>query len=186
MRIIGGIYGSRKIKAKISDNIRPTSDRVRESMFNILANLIDFESTNVLDLFAGTGALGFESLSRGAEKVTFVEKNRKSIEIIRNVANDLKVAKENYSIVNDDVLKFLPKIQSQEKFNLILADPPYESGTYDSLIEILSSNNFIYDDGLIVIEYRTGMVIEINDKFNILNLREMGDTSFIILENLIS
>jgi len=153
MRIIGGIYGSRKIKAKIPDNIRPTSDRVRESMFNILTNLIDFESANILDLFAGTGALGFESLSRGADKVTFVEKNRKSIEIIRSVAMDLNVAKENYSIVNDEVLKFLTKIQSKEKFNLIFADPPYESGTYISLLEILSISDFIFDDGLIVIEY---------------------------------
>ncbi len=180
MRIIGGSFRSRKIKYKIPDNIRPTSDRVRETMFNILNNLIDFENCLILDLFSGTGALGFESLSRGAENVTFVEKNRKSIDIIKNIALDLEIPKNQYSIINSDVIKYLRNIDSITQYDIIFADPPYHSNIYNDLFEIIVERDILKKDALFIVEFGSSMKIPELSKYNLLSAREIGDTSFAI------
>ena len=133
MRIIGGKYGSRRINVKIPDNVRPTTDRVRESIFNILNNLIDFQDLKVLDLFAGTGAFGFEALSRGSAYTQFVEKNKRTFELIRSVANSLEIPKSDYGIINGDAVKYLQNDKAQFSYDLIFADPPYDNDIYVEL-----------------------------------------------------
>jgi len=184
MRIISGIYGSRRIKAKIPANVRPTSDQVRESVYNILNNIIDFSEIRVLDLFSGTGAFAFEALSRGASFATLVEKNNKTSTLIKSIASDLNIPNNNYKVINTDVIKFLKSnINEVEKYNLIFADPPYDDeNIYNELINNLPLYSGIDKDTLIVLEYRTINKIELPATFNIINERKFGDTSFLIFE----
>src|SRR6266498_2982025 len=102
MRIISGIYKSRTLISPKGDATRPTSDRARESLFNVLNNLIDFEGISVLDLFAGSGAFAFEALSRGAEHATLIDKNRNAIQSIKENAEALEVSAK-IEIINKEV-----------------------------------------------------------------------------------
>jgi 16S rRNA (guanine966-N2)-methyltransferase len=129
LRIISGKYKGQLVPFQ-ADHIRPTTDRVKESLFNILGDFCD--NARVLDLFAGTGSLGFEALSRGAREVVFVEQNRKSIDIIRRNHEKLRVS-ESLQIVNKDVLSFL-RSYSGEPFDLIFIDPPFTEEMADEVM----------------------------------------------------
>ncbi len=122
MRIIAGKYKGHHLVSFKGDHIRPTTDRVKESLFNKL--MFEIEGTRVLDLFCGTGNLGLEALSRGAEFVTFVDANRKSLEITRQNIEKLKISKGCYKIVQLDVLKFL-RSYTEGPVNIIFCDPPF-------------------------------------------------------------
>ena len=140
MRIIAGKYKSRKLSLpKSSHNgkkaglpLRPTSDRARETLFDILNNIIDFKDITCLDLFAGTGALGFEALSRGASKVSFVDKSKSSIISINKTAEELGCREQITASENDAVL--IVKSDSMQ-FDLVFADPPYDYENYGVLVE---------------------------------------------------
>ncbi|GAB1370317.1 16S rRNA (guanine(966)-N(2))-methyltransferase RsmD [Candidatus Kapaibacterium sp.] len=178
MRIIGGEFGGRRFKFQVPSNTRPTSDRVKESMFNVLENLIDFEDLFVLDLFAGTGALGLESMSRGAENVTFVDKDRKSFEIIKFVTNELRINKNSFEFYSTDVIKFLKNYKSNIKFDLVFADPPYDKFDYNLLIDTISESAILNAQGIFVVEYRNGMVIQQSQALELLSQKEFGDTNY--------
>ncbi|MDT3739364.1 MAG: 16S rRNA (guanine(966)-N(2))-methyltransferase RsmD [Candidatus Kapabacteria bacterium] len=183
MRIIGGKYGSRKIKAKIPPNVRPTTDRVRESMFNILNNLIDFDSIYVLDLFAGTGAFGFESLSRGAAFAQFIEINGRTVALIKNIAQDLNIPKDDFSVIAGDAVKYLNNPHElTHKFNLVFADPPYDNDVYSRLMADLPDSGLLSEDSLIVVEYRTINKLPDSKNLNLISDRIFGDTGFKIFE----
>ncbi|MBO9666945.1 MAG: 16S rRNA (guanine(966)-N(2))-methyltransferase RsmD [Bdellovibrio sp.] len=122
MRIIAGKYRGHQLVAFKADHIRPTTDRVKETLFNKLQ--FQLEGANVADLFCGTGNLGIEALSREASFCTFVEKNPKSLAITRQNFEKLKVPASAYKIVNMDVIAFL-KSYSGEPFDIIFADPPF-------------------------------------------------------------
>jgi 16S rRNA (guanine966-N2)-methyltransferase len=121
MRVISGKYKGHHLVPFSGDHIRPTTDRVKESMFNMIQNYV--EGARVLDLFSGTGNLGIEALSRGAASVLFVEKNRKSIQILEKNLQKLKVD-EPFQIIQKDVISFLKNYEG-EPFDLIFADPPF-------------------------------------------------------------
>lgn len=129
MRVISGKYKSRILKSPSGEGVRPTTDRARETLFNVLNNLVDFEDIKVLDLFCGTGSFGIECLSRGAEFCTFVDTNIKTVE------ENIKLLKleSNSSVIRNDVLRYI----SSHNINveLIFADPPYEFENYNKLIE---------------------------------------------------
>src|SRR5579862_7156904 len=128
MRIISGIYKSRILIAPKGESTRPTSDRARESLFNVLNNLIDFEGISVLDLFAGSGAFAFEALSRGAEHATFVEKNKNAVNAIKTNAESLEVTSK-ITIIQKDVYSYLPSLTPNTQHltpTLVFADPPYD------------------------------------------------------------
>lgn len=122
MRIIAGKYKGHPLVAFKADHIRPTTDRVKETLFNIIQ--FDVEGARVLDLFCGTGNLGLEALSRGAREVLFVEKHPKSIQIARQNMEKLKIPAGVARIQNDDVLRFLQKYEG-EPFDIVFADPPF-------------------------------------------------------------
>ena len=136
---------ARKFK-RINKNtdLRPTSSKVKLALFNIL---YDIHDTKFLDLFAGTGAIGFEALKRGAKEVVFVEKNRKR-------ASDIKktVSKHfsNFKVYSEDSLRFLKN--NKEKFDIIFADPPYNYKDYDKLIELSLKN--LENNGIFILEHR--------------------------------
>jgi len=123
MRVVAGIYGGRRLSAPSGDATRPTSDRVREALFSILGPLDD---ARVLDLFAGSGALGIEALSRGAAHVTFVDSAPQAIHAVAANLEALKVPAERYSVRRQKALAFLSTARSaQRDYDLVLLDPPY-------------------------------------------------------------
>lgn len=130
MRIISGKYKGHHLISFQADHIRPTTDRVKETLFNKLFNkvinesLFEIDDANVLDLFCGTGNLGLEALSRGARFVTFVDLSKKSLEITKKNIEKLKIPKEQYKIILKDVPGYLKQYQG-EPFKLILVDPPF-------------------------------------------------------------
>ena len=127
MKIIAGKYKNRSLKSLSSKIVRPTSATVKKSLFQILE---PFENKRVLDLFAGIGSLGIESISRGALEVTFVERNKKVAKILRNNLDQICLD-DSYSVANIDVIKYLEK--SKSKYDIIFADPPYETVEFNDL-----------------------------------------------------
>jgi 16S rRNA (guanine966-N2)-methyltransferase len=139
VRIIAGKFKGVPLVDFKADHIRPTTDRVKETMFNILMGY--FEDALVLDLFSGTGNLGLEALSRGAREVLFVESNKKSIEILKKNLAKLRV-NEGYRINQRDVLQFLKNYEG-EPFDVIFADPPFtEKMAHDVMLGASESKAF--------------------------------------------
>src|ERR1017187_6399203 len=124
MRIISGRFKTRTIITPSGTATRPTTDRARESLFNVLNNLISFEGLSVLDMFAGSGALGFEAISRGAIRASFVERDRKAISAMKTNAAALGIL-EHVEIVAVDVFTYLAK-PTAKSFDIIFADAPYD------------------------------------------------------------
>lgn len=150
MRIIAGEYKGHTIQVPKSKLVRPTTDRVRETLFNLLNNKIDFDGINVLDIYAGSGSLGFESLSRGAGKIHFVEKN---FAIYKNLEDNIKKLKvESYSkIFKMEAVKF-SQIKEHEKYDLILADPPFFKDDIYKVVDNIIINKYLADEGIMIIE----------------------------------
>ncbi|MFN3697215.1 MAG: 16S rRNA (guanine(966)-N(2))-methyltransferase RsmD [Pseudobdellovibrio sp.] len=149
MRIISGKYKGRPLVSFKADHIRPTMDRVKETLFNKWMGHV--EGARVLDLFAGTGNLGLEALSRHAAHVTFVEKNSKSITIIRENINLLKVTKDESLVIQKDVFSFL-KLYANEGFDLIFIDPPFTEKIAHDVMQALSLSKCTKAETLIAIE----------------------------------
>ena len=148
MRIIAGKYGGRKLVSFQAPHLRPTTDRIKESIFNSWSER--FDGAKVLDLFSGTGNLSFEALSRGALKVTSVEQSAKSIEIIKKNQKLLGVGSEQ-ELVSWDVLKFLKSYEG-EAFDLIFIDPPFTKKMADEVMKNLAQSKVYHEETLIVIE----------------------------------
>ena len=207
MRIISGRARGRKLFSPPghSQTIRPTSDRARESLFNIISAHV--ERADVLDLFAGTGAMGLEALSRGAKSVTFVENNHQALELIkRNIrvcmpeidtASSSKIPRlatppkspEDcaVSVIQHDLRKGLPlktfdKMQLSS-FDLVFLDPPYSTGLCLRILTEWDKNNRLTTDGLLIAEERSSE--KLTEEFSTLRLvdrRAYGDTGFWIFQ----
>lgn len=150
IRIISGIFKGRFITVPQSKLIRPTADRVKETLFNLLNNKIDFEGINVLELYAGSGSLGLECISRGAASVTFVENN---FLISKNLKENIKSLKvESLCVIEKLKAADFSKRIPQQKYNLILADPPYFKDDIYQVVENLKLNNYLTKNGLMIIE----------------------------------
>ena len=146
MRVITGKVRGRKLQTPSSYDIRPTADNVKEALFNILQ--FDVEGRRVLDLFAGTGQLGIECLSRGAAEVTFVDKDRRAAGIVRD---NLKICGFDAEVIQMDALKYL---SGCGQYDLIFVDPPYDSGLYAPVLQIINSVDILSDGGIIICETR--------------------------------
>ncbi|MCD8395040.1 MAG: RsmD family RNA methyltransferase [Bacteroidales bacterium] len=130
MRIIRGKYGRRRFQVPTNITARPTTDFARENIFNVIENMVDLDGATALDLFAGTGAVSFELLSRGCSSVTSVEKAATQARFIQKVAGELK-AGDTHSLVRGDALKFVAS--SRRHYDLIFADPPYDMPNFDAV-----------------------------------------------------
>jgi 16S rRNA (guanine(966)-N(2))-methyltransferase RsmD len=163
LRIIAGKHRSRTLIEFNGIEIRPTTDRVKESLFNILQNNIP--DSSVLDLFCGSGNLGLEAISRGAKTVTFVDNSKKSIEICKE---NLSRLKEEGNIIFSDSNKFLQRCE--DKFDIIFLDPPYKSVSGIEALKIIGSKGLLNEDGIAVfesdkfIEEEISKLIKINEK----------------------
>ena len=150
MRIISGELKGRLINVPKSDLIRPTTDRVRETLFNLLNNIINFAGIKVLDIYAGSGSLGLECLSRGASQVDFVENNFVIQKNLQENINSLKV-EDRCTIYKMEAVRFsyLPK---KKEYDLILADPPFFKDDVYAVVKNILSNGFLSGEGLMIIE----------------------------------
>jgi 16S rRNA (guanine966-N2)-methyltransferase len=195
MRIIAGEYKGKLISKSIPSGIRPTTDKVRESLFNILTNHIDFKEKIVADICAGTGFLGFEALSRGAQLCYFFEKNRKVIEFIKKSAKDLGISKDNYKIIPGDALKTINKFSEKNSdpefhiqninnihFDIIFFDPPYNSGLFNPVIDAVTNSSLIRTGTIFIIEYPNKLKLVLPEICKILSERTYSTTSITITE----
>lgn len=146
MRVITGTARGRRLKTPENYDIRPTTDNVKESLFNIIQ--FDVEGRKVLDLFAGTGQLGIECLSRGADSVVFVDESREAVNIVKD---NLKTCGLSASVLQMDALSYL---RGCGKFDLIFVDPPYDSNLYEEVLKIINSVDILSDGGIIICEAR--------------------------------
>ncbi len=149
MRIIRGRYQRRQINAPNNLPVRPTTDMAKESLFNILDNHFDLEETTALDLFAGTGNISYELVSRGCPKVTSVDQDAGCVRFIHETAAKLDMPE--LTVIRADVFRFIAKLHM--KYDLIFADPPYDCKQYDELVKLIFDNNILNEDGLFVLEH---------------------------------
>jgi len=150
MRIIAGIYKGRQLISLAGKTSRPTTDFTKEMIFSSLYSY-EVDLTMVLDLFAGSGRLGLEALSRGAKKVTFVDSSKKAIStIIQNT--HILMCQDRCQITLKTVDSFLTKIKN-DQYSLIMLDPPYQKGLVNQTIKLILANNLLLPEGIIVIEH---------------------------------
>ena len=148
MRVITGIAGGRKLKSPEGEAVRPTTDQVKQAIFNILQ--FDLEGRRILDLFGGTGQLGIEALSRGAREAVFTDSSRTSVQLIRE---NLKRCGLEGKVLQTDALAYLAR---GEKFDVIFIDPPYDGGLYQAVLERINAVDNLTEGGIIVCEARAG------------------------------
>ena len=150
MRIIGGKYRSRVLSEFAGENVRPTSDRAREALFNILS--LKIYGARVLDLFAGSGALGIESLSRGAKEVVFNDFSKDSIAIVKKNLTTLKitVGGEEAKVLQGDYLACLEQARGQ--FDLIFIDPPYRMEYGEKALKKIAERGLLSENGIAMYE----------------------------------
>lgn len=150
MRIISGIFKGRLINVPQSKDIRPTTDRVRETLFNLLNNRIDLDDIEVLDFYSGSGSLGLECISRGAKHVTFIERN---FQIYKNLLENIKsIGVENQcKVVKSEAIDYSKRLP-EKQYDLILADPPFFKEDIYDVVQNLKANNYLKINGIIIIE----------------------------------
>ncbi len=175
MRIIGGTSRGRKLAAQRGRAVRPTSDRIKESIFNILGQ--EVEGKDIADLFAGTGNLGIEALSRGAKRVVFVEKERTTLRIIeRNLS--LCGMKRFAEILPKDINGAVRILHTRrESFDLIFIDPPYREGMIGSTLAKLESLPIYHENSVLVIQHdRREPLPDVAQRWTLVRQRRIGDT----------
>lgn len=152
MKVISGTLKGRNIKGYNIDGTRPTMDRVKESLFGMIQNNIK-EST-VLDLFSGSGNLGIEAISNGANLCYFIDNNKEAIQTIKENITNLNINSKS-RIILSDWKKALNDFANQNiKFDLIFVDPPYDYDVYEKILNKVSTLNLLNDNGLIILEHR--------------------------------
>jgi len=156
MRVIAGIYRSRILKSLKGLALRPTSDRLRETLFNVLGPGVP--GARFVDLFAGTGAIGIEALSRGAAEVVFIENHPPAVNLIRRNLSSLEI-RSGFTVLSADTLRGLEVLQSRQKrekpaFDYVFLDPPYAAAKeYERVLEFLGSADLLASSGIVVAEH---------------------------------
>jgi len=172
LRIISGKYRGKFINPGKQFEARPTTDFAKESLFNILANTIDFEQVAVLDLFAGTGSIGFEFASRGSVKIDSVELNFKHFEFIKNTAKDMKLV--GFRAIRSDVIRFIKSCPY--KYDIIFADPPFDLEQIPQLPELVLNAGLLLPDGQFILEHPKNISFAGNK--NMFDHRNYGSVNF--------
>lgn len=176
MRIISGRWRGRILPARVPPETRPTLDAVREAVFNILSTRIEWSGRRVLDVFAGTGALGLEALSRGASWCTFVERSANACKAIVENCRALRVEREFYAVVRADAVKYLRS--ATEQFDVVFADPPYGNATMvQLLIEAIQEANCIAPEAVVVVEHAASIALPVPLRYELLVHRCWGKTA---------
>ncbi|MCK4386332.1 MAG: 16S rRNA (guanine(966)-N(2))-methyltransferase RsmD [candidate division Zixibacteria bacterium] len=172
MRIISGEHKSRRLVGGKKTRVRPTSDRVKESIFNILQE--EVMGKRILDLFAGAGSLGIEALSRGAESVTFVDASSQSINVLKKNIKSLNLESRS-TILRLDGLKAINKLK--RNFQMIFADPPYLKGFVQRVIDSVAQSEVLEKNGVLILEHHKKETFSFpEEKLSVLRQKKIGDT----------
>ena len=179
MRILAGKYKGKKLVGSTDNSIRPTTNKIKEYIFNILQNFC--EDKTVADIFSGSGSLGIESLSRGSSHVTFVDESSNSIKVLKNNLNQINLNSNQFRIVYCDAIKFSK--EQKNKFELILMDPPFHYPPLNELLESLFKNNILSKNGILVVEHEISNPVNSDSNlFEIIKQKKIGRSiiSFIV------
>lgn len=177
MRVIAGKYRSRRLKGPGKVQLRPTSDRLRETLFNILGPSV--EDSLFVDLFAGTGAIGIEAISRGARETIFIESQAASARLVRENLESLGI-RGGVDVIEADVVKGLKNLAARHLVaDFIFLDPPYfEAAEHMRVLEFLDESHLIAPYGLVIVEHQRGMELpERFDRLECSRLLEQGDAA---------
>ena len=177
MRIIAGNLKGRRLDPPQNLPVRPTTDMARESLFNILNNYVDYEECTVLDLFAGTGAVSMEFVSRGAKQVTSIDINNACTEFIRSTSHKFGIG--NLHVVRADVFNILKR--ANQRFDIIFADPPYSLHDLPNLPDLVFQGTILNDDGIFVLEHPKEFSFETHQYF--WQHRNYGKVNFTFFTN---
>ncbi len=177
LRIIGGEWRSRKLQFPDANGLRPTSGKIRETLFNWLGHKV--LGISVLDMFAGSGALGFEVLSRGAAAVVMVEKDRKAAEQLKQNCKLLQAAQAQ--VINADALAWCSNIS--ESFDLVFVDPPFGAELGRKCLEICKSG-LVNLDGLVYLETAKSQQVDVPEEFEVLKDKSSGNVRYQLLQRL--
>ncbi len=177
MRVISGIRRGLKLKCIEGETTRPTTDRVKESVFNIIQTHLPAES--VLDLFAGSGALGIEALSRHSSHCVFVEQDKQAFACVKQNLENAKLL-DNATLVLKDANTYLAGCSL--KFDIIFLDPPYNKGLLTPVFELISKRSLLGDDGIIVVETEKDGEIPEHIDFQVVRRATYGKTTVTILK----
>ena len=182
-RIIGGKWRGRRIKFDAADGLRPTTDRIRETVFNWLQPYI--YHCRCLDVFAGSGVLGFEALSRGAQYAAFIEQNKKTVERLKDNIRTLAI--ENASVYHHNALSWLQTAEAVkregDKFDLVFLDPPFNSDLLVKSSKLLSTSGCLAEDAIIYVEHNIDADIELPENWMVLKEKQAGQVAYRLFEN---
>lgn len=167
MRIVSGSLKGRQLSTQISSKTRPTTDKLRSSIFSILGEMDKYE--NILDAFAGTGAIGIEAFSRGAKHIDFIDKDINTLKI-----NTKLMDKGSYNIYKGDFFKMAKSLNKQ--YDLIVFDPPYNLYSTKDILDITRECNLLKNDGIILFEEFYKTEFKVNISFYVYDERKYGDT----------
>ena len=177
-RIIGGKWRGRKIRFDDAEGLRPTTDRIRETVFNWLQPYI--HQSCCLDVFAGSGVLGFEALSRGAQEIVFIEQNIKTVKRLKESINTLNA--EKVTVFHQDALAWLRSVQSDKgfsyRFDLVFLDPPFHSELLAESSALLNSSGCLAEDAIIYVEHNIDSNIEMPENWLTLKEKKAGQVSY--------
>ncbi len=181
MRIIAGKYKGRVIRFPNSKYVRPTTDKVKESLFNYLTNRINFDGIKVCDVYAGSGSLGLEALSRGAGEIHFVEKNLFVIKVLKENIYSLNEM-DNCKIYKTEAVRF-SLMKNHEEYNLILADPPFFKDDIHIVVQNLIKRNYLTKEGILVVERSIKTKDADVENFHCEPFKKIGDSLLYLFEN---
>ena len=174
LRIIGGLWRGRKLSFPDADGLRPTGDRIRETLFNWLAP--DIHGAHCLDLFAGSGALGLEALSRGAESSLLLEKHPAAA---RQLKDNLQLLKANNGRVEHvDSLHWLNSAQVSHRFDIVFIDPPFALNLWDAVIAALETRNWLADEAVIYLEAPRDAQLQLPANWQLHRDKQAGQVSY--------
>ncbi len=180
MRIIAGTHRGRTLDAPSDQKIRPTSDKVRGAIFNALQARVDFENLNVMDIFCGTGALGLESLSRGAASCTFIDQAPGSILLAKKNAKKLDLDQSSL-FITADAARLKPRPIGQNQADLFFCDPPYNQNLITPALQSLLDGEWLADECIGILECEKSLSPSLPDNFQILSEKIYGDTKIILI-----
>ena len=182
MRVISGKLKGRKILGYDIDGTRPTMDRVKESVFASIQEYID--DSVVLDLFSGSGNLGIEAISNGANKCYFIDNNKKCISIIKDNIKQFNI-EDNSVVIQDDYLNALKYFRDNGiVFDIIFVDPPYSYQIMNDILDVVKEYNMLNNKGIIVLEYSLDKISDVIDGYSLLKYKRYGDKYISIYKKL--
>lgn len=174
MRVIAGKYKGRRLETVPDNSVRPATDKVKGAIFNVLQSRVNWHSANVLDLYAGSGSIGIEALSRGAKNCIFVEKSRNAFQFLKS--NIASIGADNEAtVVYGDAETFVDS--SRTKFSIVFADPPYALEALKNIPNKIFEKDLVADDGYLIIEHPARYEFAQNSLWHVVVQKVYGNTS---------